>query len=514
MVRRLIFLLLLLCTDRLWAEAVDPFILLELESDTTYLDGSVILNVSSTGLRDELSLSALDNLPLQRRETIGSYLRVHEGKLMEFATRRIELMPEESGDFVLGPLTAGEVESNVLTLHVLEGAPEQWSMPDNLVQLSTNITPASGYAQQMLLYEAILRYRYPLASEQFTLPDFAGFRVYPVEQEKRLWEQQGEGWRSIHWRYLLFPEQSGKLTVGPVTASGETIKSRWQRTRFERHSDPITLEIHPPAIGTGWWLPARKVDLKESWSNEPPQLLLGQSIRRRLEVTAENVSAQQIPEMVMRETRGLNLSLVNTQREESIRDGRIVAKAVFEYEILPTSATPIFMDTIRLPWWDTHTNLAETALIPARRLDVAMPDHEELVNAYRKGLSWRERLETSLNIRLPASGWWIFGGLAFISALYLGVQTTASKRRFMPTSQRELHRALQRRQLDAATRWLNRASRSGLLNNDGEWLKTQLNAALINAEEVNRSRWKQWQEIAKHVQILPEKTTPETLPPL
>lgn len=517
-IRCLLVLSFGLFTGHLWAKSTDPFISLELESDTSFVDGSVILNVSSTGLFDELSLSALNSLPMKRRETIGTHLRVHQGKLVEFATRRIELMPQQAGIYTIGPLTSGSIESNILTLTVLEVVPEVWKMPDELLQLEAHVTPTDGFSQQMLTYEASLKHRYPLASHQFKLPDFKGFRVYPVHEEQRTWENKGEGWRTIHWKYLLFAERSGVHTIAPLSLSGEMIKSSWQRAEFQRQTPSIELQIAPPAMGKTWWLPAANVEIQESWSQEPPRLNLGQSIQRRLHITAKGASAQQIPELALPTTRGLDIRLLSQEREESIQEGVIYSSVTLEYDVRPTSATPIFMDTVRLPWWNTETQTAKTALLPARRLDVALPEREDLVDAYLKSLNWKQRLETRLSVTLPSTTWLLLALAALASALYL------VGHRLLPlppltlrhrAEQKQLRQALHRHDLNAALAWLNDAHHSERLNDEGKELSQLLNQRAVSTTNIDEDQWQAWRVRANKPLLTPTPTDDlNGLPPL
>lgn len=506
----LIIALLLLTARQGWA--ADAFIQLELDTETTYLNGSVILNVSATGLQDDLSMAALDNLPMNRRYTAGNHLRVHDGKLVQFASWRIELMPQETGRFVIGPLTAGEVVSNTLTLDVLEGEPTVWAMPEETVQLETKISSSSVYSQEMLVYEAVLKHRYPLLTYHFELPDFHGFRVYPDIVEKRTWESGGEGWRRIHWRYLLFPDQSGEITIGTMHASGQVIKSRWERADFERESRTHELTILAPPDSQHWWLPAASLELKESWDENPPQLMLGHTSKRILEIYATGVSASQLPEIDVPETRGLEIQLLSQNREEALIDGQLRASARFEYEVRPVSATPVFMDTLRLRWWSTTERSHQTAIIPARRLDVAMPDRQSLIDAYRAGLSWRQRLESSMGFNLPPGYMLVGGALGLLSLLYLASQLLPAvmHRKRENTHRRKatapLLRALKQHDLETSVRWLNEKALGHQLNDSGQHLQITLNQALLQTAAPSAEEWRHWLNTARTSHLFIDST--------
>jgi len=64
------------------------------------------------------------------RETTGTRIAVVDGKVVEIALRRIELMPKQQGLLVLGPLrgeaSAGNIKSNSLAINVVAAPEEDW----------------------------------------------------------------------------------------------------------------------------------------------------------------------------------------------------------------------------------------------------------------------------------------------------------------------------------------------------------------------------------------------------
>jgi hypothetical protein len=43
------------------------------------------------------------------------------------------------------------------------------------------------------------------------------------------------------------------------------------------------------------------------------------------------------------------------------------------------SPIPVFLDTVRVPWFDTIERKAKEAIIPARRINVGLPDRADLL---------------------------------------------------------------------------------------------------------------------------------------
>jgi hypothetical protein len=86
-------------------------------------------------------------------------------------------------------------------------------------------------------------------------------------------------------------------------------------------ASPIQLDVRPAASPAHWWLPARKVAMKDAWSVEPAGLSAGDEVVRTITVEAEGVRPEQIPDIVaMAETRGFQITPVGVRRSGSTNE--------------------------------------------------------------------------------------------------------------------------------------------------------------------------------------------------
>lgn len=430
------------------AADIDPIITLTGSNEPVYLGDSVIIELESVGIDDPLDASPLLQNAELLRETRGSRITVVNDQVVEMKLRRMELLPQREGRLILGPLSGssikGTVNSNTIIVDVQAPADYDWQPEADDLQISMTLSIGDGgnrvslqsgdgkreasnqpFVGQHIIADIELRHRYPIAEEQLSLPDFEGFDVMEEFTERRTIDSpEGEpAWRLIAWRYHLFARYSGTITLNPVVWQGTVIRSRTQRSAFDRRSPPMTLQIKPAATTSRWWLPASDVRLSDSWSKDPRELSAGDEILRTITLSARDVMANHLPEIVPPESRALTTTPIRQSRSQQLNGEHILATAIFEYRMIAQSPIPVFLDTVRLPWYDTVTDTAREAIIPARRINVGLPDRADLLASLALEGNWFDRvrlwLEGSSSTRslpwhatlgllsLLASGLWI-----------------------------------------------------------------------------------------------------------
>ncbi len=365
------------------ASAKTPQFLKVTVEGSEFFDGdTLVVLVEATGLEAEIDYSALDAVGERVRETYGTRIAVLDGKVAEVRIRRIQILPKGVGTHIVGPLTAGSVTSNSVAVRVLAAEPGDWIPGPDDIQVAARLSRPDPYLQQQTVLDLEMRHRYPLVEESFELPVFPGMRSKTVFTERRVLDPKDGGWRVISWRFLLFPERSGPVELAPFRAEGTMVKSRRERAAYALETDPIKLRVRPAgALDSEWWLPASQVRLTDEWSEDPRDLSAGDEVERHIVVHAKGVTADQIPSLSMQETRGLLITPLGAERETTITETGASADARFGFRIRALSPIPVFPDTIRLSWWNVETDKPDMAVLPARRINIGIPDREALLRA-------------------------------------------------------------------------------------------------------------------------------------
>lgn len=389
------------------AATVKPGITLSTDSEAVYLGDSVIVDVEAVGIIDDLDISPLFKGADLLRETTGTRIAVIEGRVVEVKLRRMEFLPRSEGRVFFGPLDsdsiAGPVSSNTLVVNVLPPADTDWQPENDELQIALTLSTdnntiplarnsqsdsASGeletYIGQRIVAEITLKHQYPIADETLQLPDFDGFDILTEFVERRTLlkgehEDEDDNWRQTAWRYHLFPRYSGTQTIGDIKWSGTVIRSRTQRADFERHISETSLLAKPATESTNWWLPASDVTLSEQWSTDVRNLSAGDEFIRTITLEARNVLSSQLPVIAPLESRAISSVLIGQERSQQIAGDYINAKAVFQFRMVAQSPIPVFLDTVRINWFDTLTLKPREAIIPARRINIGLPERADLL---------------------------------------------------------------------------------------------------------------------------------------
>jgi len=352
-------------------------------TQSIYLGDSVILDIESTGLLDPLDVSALKERPDFLRETTGTRIAVIEDNVVEIAIRRMEFVPTKTGQLVFGPLTGetikGLITSRSVSVSVQAALSTIWQPDKNDLQSEFIFSTTLPIVGEQVVLDIKLRHTHQIANELIKMSEFPDFDVLPVFEQRRTIEGDGQ-WRQIAWRFLLHPKRSGSIEIDPIQWTGTMIKSRTQRGEFVQTLSHPALQVRSaPADRPDWWLPATSVKLNDDWSKDVITLSAGDEIIRTITLTAESVLGNQLPDIAPYPTRALTSTLIRSTREHELINNHTVATAKFEFRMVAQSPIPVFLDTVRVPWWNVTTSTHEEAILPARRINVGLPDRADLL---------------------------------------------------------------------------------------------------------------------------------------
>ncbi|CAI8700110.1 Oxygen tolerance protein BatD [Pseudomonas sp. IT-196MI5] len=302
------------------------------------------------------------------------------------ATRWIvTLLPRQNGSVVIPALQLGELQSQPITLQVVES--ETPDNPNNRapVFIDASLDQTSVYVQAQAVLTLRIYHSVSLYDDSslppLQIPDAR------IEQlgDSRTYEKDIDGQRHgvIEMRYAIYPQHSGELIIPAQVfnaalvdaqpaqdatqgaKSGKLMPVTSTELQLTVKAKPITYPADAP------WLPARSLTLSESWNPEPDHAQVGDSLTRSLTVTAEGLSSTQLPPLPGTDAGGLRRYpdqpvLGNQNSERGLVGSREDREA-----LVPTRTGAIELPTVDLVWWNTFEDHLERSSLPARTLHVA-----------------------------------------------------------------------------------------------------------------------------------------------
>ena len=200
--------------------------------------------------------------------------------------------------------------------------------------------------------------------------------------------RNGEPYQVITRRYVLFPMQSGRLSLpGPVLEAEVATRSRssWspfgnffgglvQTTRPIRvYGDPLALSVRPrPAAARGsYWLPAENVTLTAQW-NPGRQTQAGDPLALHLDLQAVGLTAAQLPNLsaLLRLPAGLTAYPDQAKLYNTTQGSLIVGSRDQTIALIADRPGRYTLTGLKVRWWDTQTDQPRVATLPRRTLTV------------------------------------------------------------------------------------------------------------------------------------------------
>src|SRR5690606_5670281 len=189
----------------------------------------------------------------------------------------------------------------------------------------------------------------------------------------------GRDFRVRERRYAVFPQQPGKLTLGPVRFEAMVIPTRGF-SRVQRYRSPeVEIEVlgavpPPPSMPNAVWLPATSVRLSERWSDSG-DLPVGEPRTRTLVIEADGVLDTQLPELRLAPVAGVRQYADQPELERDVTPLGLRARRTERYAVLAQAPGEIELPGVELPWFDVTQQSWQVARIAPQRL-VVLPGAE------------------------------------------------------------------------------------------------------------------------------------------
>lgn|GEM_PF-28698 len=304
------------------------------------------------------------------------------GKRSRTTTIRLELQPKKLGSSVIPAFTAGGVSSDPITIEVVaRGTPGVEPRDKVFAELSvSNPTP---YVQEQVILSLKLFDDGNLSSAD---PVFSGTSDYQVEQlplgREQIVERNGVQYRVNTFRYALFPQQSGEVTIDEIRIPASVRDQNYGSNlmlfnspsrRIELNSDSISLSVKPRAeeSTSSWWLPVKALELEHGWSSDITDAKVGEPYTLTLELRASGATSTQLPEITVPDVPGLKIYVDNPEFGSNLDGEDLVSVRREKWSVIPNRSGQLTLPEIEVKWWDSEADKERRAFVPAQTLIVA-----------------------------------------------------------------------------------------------------------------------------------------------
>ena len=380
----LLFLFLLLLAGQASAEAFFASV------DRTRLSEgeTVVLTLEST---DPTRFGRPDLSPLEQDFEILGSRQVNRlssiGDTPRASTRWIlTLQPRRSGEVIIPAIRLEDAETLPITLNVEEAISAGAGDTLAPVFIDASLDQPSVYVQA----QAVLTLRIYHSVSMYDDSSLTPLRIADarVEQlgEPRTYEKSIGGVLHgvIELQYAIYPQRSGQLVIPGQTFSA-TLVDRSRSNDFlpfgpragkvSRVKSPdIPLQVKPkpadyPADAP--WLPARALGLAETWSPQPEQSQVGDSLTRRLILKVDGLSSAQLPPLPATQVDGLRRYPDQPQMSDQKSETGIIGTREEREALVPNRSGSFDLPPLEVLWWNTQTDTLERTTLSARTLQVA-----------------------------------------------------------------------------------------------------------------------------------------------
>ena len=361
-------------------------------------------SVQLTLVHDGRSHSEPDLSPLKQdfdivsRSTSTSF-QIVNGSASSSTQLSLLLAPKRSGPLVIPALTWDSDRSVPIALNVTSNSSQQGAgAPASRLFLETTADPKTPYVQAAVhvTVKIFIAAQLSHADLEFPATDAVAIRQAGPDQNGTT-ERNGQLYQVVVRHYVLTPQHSGHLVIPGPVLSGEILVSQRQgnpndpfsgffgnspfsgmmatRKPVRVNSDSITLDVQPRPAGAGgsYWLPARNVTLTAQWSPAQAQVHVGDPITVNLQLQAQDTTSAELPDLtgLLQLPTGIKAYPDEPKLKDSGQGDTVVSERDQSIALIADQPGQFTLPELHLSWWDTQTNQAREAVIPAKTFEVA-----------------------------------------------------------------------------------------------------------------------------------------------
>lgn len=378
--RILTMLVLMIIAPLSWAVNLD----VKLDSEEIAAGDTVNLTVTvdeqSFGEAPDFSPLKQDFEILSNRQS--SQFNMINGQITSTSSWILTLLPKREGFIAIPPLTYDKQTSKPLKLHVTKRRQVDASSSNEVIFMDAQVDKKDVYVQEQVIYTVRLYRRIDLHESSYTPPKVDSAVMEALGNQREYTSTvDGRSYKIIELRYAIFPQKSGELVIPPAQIVGTIFLGNNRSFMFDpfngkqirRQTPQLTLNVKPqPASypADKPWLPARSLQLRESWTPEGEKLTVGEPVTRHITLEAEGLAQSVLPPLSLPEQDGVKIYPEQPEITSNIGPRGMLSTRKENFAIIATQAGTLKLPPVEVTWWDVDDEKVKVAKLPARTVNI------------------------------------------------------------------------------------------------------------------------------------------------
>jgi len=357
------------------------------DRNTIDLNESFLLEVVvDSDINIEPDISALEEIvEVGQRSQLSNTMYVN-GEITRSRTWTYQLMAKKTGQFEIPPVSVGSEQSEPILITVRQPVSSPPGEAD--VFITSEVDFDRTYVQAQVLYRIKVYRAVPTRQPALRDPVFGGAEVLiELAGDERSYDARlnDRTYNVVERVYAVFPQESGEVTISPARFEARVLRDGriTGRKVFESESQTINvmpIPAPPAEFPNAVWLPARDLQLSESWSRDVEELSAGEPITRTITISALGQLETQIPAVELPDVDGVNIYQDRPELTRRIEPGGIRGARNEQYAMIAANSGMIRLPELKLPWWDVASGQWRVASLPERALSVVSSGEPAVVD--------------------------------------------------------------------------------------------------------------------------------------
>ena len=367
----------------LFAKVAGAVITVSIDRNPVHLNESFqIYFEADSSIDEDPDFSSLQQFFSILNSSQSSNISVINGNYKRSIKWTLQAMPREAGTFTVPAIRFDSEKSRPFEVKVNRARQSTAPGDDGLI-FELVADRSSLYVQSQAVVTLRLMSDRNISDYKIGDMDFGGMDVV-VEPLGDITQYQTKiddrAYLVLEKKYALFPQQSGRLNIEPLQAAVQLgSRSRSLFDPFQNSgkvvrllSQGLTMEVLTKAdsFKAQHWLPSTGIQLTEDWQGELDQLSAGIPVTRTITMTAEGLTAAQLPDLGQRDIQGINQYPDKPVLNDRRSGAGIVGKRQQKIALIATTGGRYTIPEISIPWWNLETRQLEFARIQSRTIDV------------------------------------------------------------------------------------------------------------------------------------------------